>query len=71
MVYLREETERLTEIQKELVDYIKDRRAQFCTGVLDPKNDAQWQEYLDGLQALHYDEWLSIAQAAYDRMNAN
>ena len=71
VVYLREETERLTEIQKELVDYIKDRRAQFCTGVLDPKNDAQWQEYLDGLQALHYDEWLSIAQAAYDRMNAN
>jgi putative aldouronate transport system substrate-binding protein len=69
VVYLREETERLTEIYKELIDYTKDRRAQFCTGVLDPRNDAQWQEYLDGLQALHYDEWLSLAQTAYDRLD--
>ena len=54
--------------REKLVDYIKDRRAQFCTGTMDPRNDAQWQEYLDGLKTLRYDEWVEIAQAAYDRM---
>ncbi len=66
--YTQEENERRTEITEELLAFIKDRRAQFCTGVLDPTSDADWQEYLDGLQSLHYDEWLSMAQAAYDRL---
>ena len=68
VTYSREENERLSEIQKELTDFIKDRRAQFCTGVLDPRDDAQWQAYLDNLKALRYDEWVEIAQTAYDRM---
>ena len=66
--YTQEENERRTDINSELLSYIKDRRAQFCTGVLDPRNDQQWKEYLDGLTALHYDEWLILAQAAYDRL---
>ena len=37
-------------------------------GVLDPRNDDQWKEYLDGLEALHYSEWVAISQAAYDRL---
>ena len=68
VAYTLEENERLAEIQKELTDFIKDRRAQFCTGVLDPRDDAQWQAYLDNLKALRYDEWVEIAQTAYDRM---
>ena len=68
VAYTLEENERLAEIQKELTDFIKDRRAQFCTGTMDPRDDAQWQTYLDGLKGLNYDEWVSIAQAAYDRM---
>ncbi len=69
LAYTQEENERLTEIRKEIVDFVKDRRAQFCTGVLDPNDDAQWQEYLDGLKSLHYDEWVEITQTAYDRFN--
>ena len=65
--YTQEENERRTDINNELLSYIKDRRGQFCTGIQDPRNDAQWQEYLDGLSSLHYDEWLAIGQAAYDR----
>ena len=71
VAYSKEEDERLTEIKKELTDYLKDRRAQFCTGTLDPRDDAQWQTYLDGLEALHFSEWLEISQAAYDRMPKN
>ena len=67
-IYSRDEQETRTEIEKDLQDYIKDRRAQFCTGLMDPRNDAQWQEYLDGLKSLRYDEWISLAQTAYDRL---
>ena len=65
--YEDEANERMTEIAKEFTSFVKDRRAQFCTGVLDPRNDAQWQEYLDGLQALHMDEYLALGQEAYDK----
>ena len=65
--YTREENERRTEIAGELTDFIKDRRAQFCTGVLDPRDDAAWAEYLKGLESLHVDEWIAMAQASYDR----
>ena len=68
VAYTMEEYEKLSDIQKELTDYVADRRAQFCTGTLDPRDDAQWQTYLDGLKDLHYDEWVEIAQTAYDRM---
>ena len=70
VAYTLEEYEKLSEIQKELADFIKDRRAQFCTGVLDPRDDAAWQKYLDDLKGLRYDEWVEIAQTAYDRMQA-
>ena len=68
VAYTLEEYEKLSEFEKELTDFISDRRAQFCTGVLDPRDDAQWQAYLDNLKALRYDEWVEIAQTAYDRM---
>ena len=64
----KKEYEKLSDIQKELTDYVADRRAQFCTGTLDPRDDAQWQTYLDGLKGLRYDEWVEIAQTAYDRL---
>ena len=66
--YDHETFERRTEIAKELTTYVKDRRAQFCTGIQDPNSDAAWQEYLDGLDALCYDEWLGMAQTAYEKL---
>ena len=68
LAYTMEEYEKLSEIQKELTDYINDRRAQFCTGTLDPRDDVDWQTYLDGLKSLRFDEWAEIVQTAYDRM---
>ena len=65
--YSKEANERLTEIAGELNSFIKTRRAQFCSGELDPRDDAQWQEYLDGLKMLHVDEWIELAQEAFDR----
>ena len=67
-IYTREEDEIRTEIEKDLQDFIKDRRAQFCTGVLDPYDDAQWKEYLDGLETMRCSEWIALAQTAYDRL---
>ena len=66
--YTQEEKDRITEFRSDLIAYIRERRAQFCNGVLDPRSDAQWKEYLDGLEALHYSEWLALTQAAYDRL---
>ena len=66
--YTVEDNELRSEIVGELTSYISDRRAQFCSGALDPRDDAQWQEYLDGLEALSYSKWVEMAQAAYDRL---
>ena len=67
-IYSREEQETRTEIEKDLQEYIKDRRAQFCTGLMDPRSDADWQAYLEGRKSLRYDEWVALAQTADDRL---
>ncbi len=68
--YDKEANEQVTEISKEYAAFVKDRRAQFCTGVLDPRNDADWQTYLDGLKSLRVDEYIALAQTANDKMIA-
>ena len=69
LVYNGEEQELVGEVQTILKDYVANSRALFATGVMDPSNDADWQEYLNGLKAQGMYEWQEAAQAAYDRMN--
>ena len=65
--YTQEETDARNEISSDLTSYIKKARSNFCTGVTDPADDAAWKTDLDDLNKLKVDQYVSIAQGAYDR----
>ncbi|MBQ3072253.1 MAG: hypothetical protein IJD20_03060, partial [Oscillospiraceae bacterium] len=67
-IYSQADYEERSEFAKELTAYFRNRRAKFCTGEIDPNNDADWQNYLDGLDALQYDRWIELAQIGYNRI---
>ncbi len=69
LVYTSEESEVVSETKTLLTEFIQNQRALFCTGVLDPESDADWQTYLDALESQGYYELIEVAQSAYTRMN--
>ena len=68
VVYTAEETEDRADFTSDLTSYISKSRTNFCTGILDPTSDKDWNEYLENLKSLKYDHWVELAQAAYDRL---
>ena len=63
-----EEDEIFNEYNTDLGSFIEQSRAKFCTGEMDPSNDAQWDQYISDLYGLHYKEaWVDVAQAVWDR----
>ena len=48
-------------------DRYKKAQAEFCTGVLDPNKDSDWNAYLKQLNDLGLPVWLELVQTAYDR----
>lgn len=71
LLYNAEENEVVSEISKVLTDYVKEARALFATGAMDPNNDADWQSYLDALEGQGLSRYIEAAQSAYTRMTAN
>lgn len=69
LVYNADEQEVVSEVATPLIDYIKEARALFITGVMDPSSDADWQSYLDALKNQGIEDYLKAAQSAYKRMN--
>ena len=67
-IYSLADYEERSEFAKELTSYFRNRRAEFCTGALDPNSDTDWKNYLDGLDTLKYDRWIELAQIGYDRI---
>ena len=67
LVYTAEEKEAGDATRKACADYYMKSRTDFCTGVLDPNSDAVWQKYLDTLEELGVEDWVEMAQVAYDR----
>ena len=67
-IYSLSDYDERAEFARDLTDYISDRRSEFCTGMLDPNSDADWQSYLDGLDRLKYDRWIELAQIGYNRI---
>jgi len=55
------------DLTADLDAYIDKSRDEFCAGIMDPRDDAQWQKYLDNLDSLDYDRWVELNQIAYDR----
>ena len=67
-IYSLSDYEERSEFATDIRDYVFNRRSEFCTGVLDPNSDADWDEYIKGLKALNYDRWIELAQIGYDRL---
>ena len=51
-------------------DRYKKAQAEFCTGVMDPNKDSDWNAYLKELDSLGLPVWLELVQTAYDRGNS-
>ena len=69
-IYSQSDYDERSEFARDLTDYIVSRRSAFCTGEsgLDPANDADWEDYLKGLDTYQYDRWIELAQIGYDRI---
>ena len=67
-IYSISDYEERADFFAELRTFMYHKRSEFCTGLLDPNNDADWDEYLKGLDALRYDRWIELAQMGYDRI---
>jgi putative aldouronate transport system substrate-binding protein len=60
-----EESEEALEMQTNLETYVKECIASFAMGIMDL--DTQWDEYLAALNGMGLEQYLTYAQAAYDR----
>ena len=62
------QAEEVGSMKQELFDYVRQARAEFCTGIKDIDNDAHWNAYLEACRTIGADELVRIYQEAY---NAN
>ena len=67
LVYTVEEKEDTQAQRTACSDFYKKSRTDFCVGDLDPNSDADWKKYVDTLWELGLQDWLDVAQVAYDR----
>lgn len=67
LAFTEEEEEEIKAQKKACDSYFKKSRTDFCKGDLDPESDADWNAYLDTLYDLGLEDWLSMAQMAYER----
>jgi len=65
-IFTADEAIRVSDLEKVIVEFVKQQQAQAVTGQIDPEEG--WQSYLDQLQMLGIEEYLSLQQAAYDRV---
>lgn len=55
-----DDVDRYSDISTALQDYFDQQQALFVTGQKDVNNDAQWQDYVKGLNSLGLDDWMKI-----------
>ena len=67
MSFSNEDQEIVTEYKAQFMDYVKEARAQFVTGVLDPNDDSAWETYKAALENLGMSKLIQCAQNSYDR----
>lgn len=63
-----EDTAALAEIDATLTPFTQEYLAKFVTGNLDPNNDADWNAYVEELNNIGVEEYLTILQNGYDAM---
>ena len=65
---LTEEEKEETQAQRTACsDYYRKCRTAFATGEMNPNSDTEWASYVDTLWDLGLQDWLDVAQVAYDR----
>ena len=69
--YSDEELDQIGTSDTDLKTYLKEARAQFGAGQLDPYSDADWNAYLKAVESLGAEAWTKAAQSAYDRFMGN
>lgn len=62
--FKKEELDRLSAIEADFYPYINRKRAEWITN---GKVEEEWNDYLEELNRLGFEEWLEIKQAGYDR----
>ena len=67
LVYTEEEQDQYEMQRTNVNDRRTKAQTEFCTGVLDPNDDAAWQAYIKQLEDLGLQAYLELAQTAYDR----
>lgn len=67
LVYTQEEYELREEKAGLMNTYVNEEMTKFVSGVTNPKDDAQWNEFLTNLDSLGRVELMEVAQNAYSR----
>lgn len=67
LTFTAEEENANGNIKTDLLNFVKEARAQFASGERDPFDDADWNAYVQSVNALNVDTLLKNAQAAYER----
>ena len=67
-IYTPEEEEENGNSLAELKNYVKECRAKFCAGDMDPYSDADWNEYTETLERLGLSTVIRNTQTAVDRV---
>ena len=69
VAYNDEEQVVIDNYEKGLKAYFKEARAQFVSGVMDPNNDADWNNYLAELDTMGLADYIATAESGYHRFN--
>lgn len=64
---LPEELEGLSQLQTQILDYVKESMGAFATGTRDINDDKEWEKYKKELEALNVARYLDVHQSSYDR----
>ena len=70
LIFTNAENEIVAGLEQPIKDYVKEARAMFISGVLDPNDDAAWNTYLSNLESQGLSQYIEVAQTAYTRMTA-
>lgn len=66
LIYSLEESEMTINERSNCSNYLNQMRSNFCIGINDPSDDAQWNEYVKEVETLGLAAWRDQAQQIYD-----
>ena len=69
LLYNEAEMEAIGNTKTDILIYMKESRAKFANGLLDPRSDDDWNEYLRILDDMGLQNYIAQTQSAWDRFN--